>query len=78
MDFSELVKIRQSVRQYQPRPVASELLDKLIESVRLAPSASNSQPWKLVIVDDAELRSRVAQATFSTTVTLTALPSRPR
>jgi nitroreductase len=68
MEFSELMKTRQSVRRYQPRPVARELLDQLIESVRLAPSASNSQPWKLIVVDDAELCSRVAQATFSKTV----------
>jgi len=68
MEFSELVKTRQSVRQYQQRPVARELLDKLIESVRLAPSASNSQPWKLIVVDDPELCYRVAQATFSKSV----------
>jgi len=68
MEFSELEKIRQSVRQYQQRPVARELLDKLIESVRLAPSASNSQPWKLIVVDDPELCYRVAQATFSKSV----------
>jgi nitroreductase len=68
MEFSELVKIRQSVRQYQQRPVARALLDKLVEAVRLAPSASNAQPWKLIIVDEPELRTRVAQATFSKTV----------
>ena len=61
-------KTRQSVRQYRQRPVARELLDRLIEAVRLAPSASNTQPWKLIIVDDPELRSRVAQATFSKAV----------
>ena len=69
MEFSELLKIRQSVRQYQQRPVARALLDKLVEAVRLAPSASNAQPWKLIIVDEPELRTRVAQATFSKTVT---------
>jgi len=69
MEFSELLKTRQSVRQYQPRPVARELLGKLVEAVRLAPSASNAQPWKLIMVDDAELRSRVAQATYSAAVT---------
>jgi nitroreductase len=69
MEFSELLKIRQSVRQYQQRPVARALLDKLIEAVRLAPSASNAQPWKLIIVDEPELRIRVGQATFSNTVT---------
>ena len=65
MEFCELLRLRQSVRHYQQRPVARPLLDKLIEAVRLAPSASNSQPWKLIVVDDPDLRARVAQATFS-------------
>ncbi|MCX6556072.1 MAG: nitroreductase family protein [Candidatus Aminicenantes bacterium] len=65
MEFPELMKTRQSVRQYQPRPVPRELLDKLVEAVRLAPSASNAQPWKLIVVDDPELRTQVARATFN-------------
>ncbi len=65
MDFSELIQIRQSVRAYQNRPVEREKLETLIESVRLAPSASNSQPWKLIIVDDPEIKDQVARATFS-------------
>jgi nitroreductase len=69
MEFLELMKKRQSVRQYLQRPVPRDLLAKLVEAVRLAPSASNAQPWKLIVVDDPELRSRVAQATFSATVT---------
>jgi nitroreductase len=36
--------------------------------VRLAPSASNAQPWRLVIVDEPQLRARVAEATFSKTI----------
>ncbi len=68
MEFFELMKTRQSVRRYQQRPVPRELLGKLVEAVRLAPSASNSQPWKLIVVDDPELRTRVAQATFNATV----------
>jgi nitroreductase len=65
MKFSELIKIRQSVRQYQDRPVEQEKLQKLIEAVRLAPSASNSQPWKLILVDEPGLKDHVARATFS-------------
>ena len=65
MDFSELIQIRQSVRAYQSRPVGREKLEKLIEAVRLAPSASNSQPWKLIIVDAPEIKDQVARATFS-------------
>ncbi len=65
MEFSELIRQRQSVRSYQKRPVERALLDKLVEAVRLAPSASNSQPWKLILVDEPELREQVARATFS-------------
>ena len=68
MTFFELLKTRQSVRQYQQRPVEEEKLQRLIEAVRLSPSASNSQPWKLVVVNDPELRGQVARATFSKTL----------
>ncbi len=65
MDFGKLLRVRQSVRKYDDRPVEGEKINSLIEAVRLAPSASNSQPWKLIIVDDPELKDKVARATFS-------------
>lgn len=68
MEFTQLIATRQSVRKYTDKPVEAEKLALLIEAVRLAPSASNSQPWKLIIVDDRELKNKVAQATFSTLV----------
>ena len=68
MKFLELITTRQSVRKYQDRPVEKEKLEQLIEAVRLAPSASNSQPWRLIIVDDPELKDKVARATFSKVV----------
>lgn len=68
MNFSELVTLRQSVRSYQTKSVEKEKIRLLIESVRLSPSASNSQPWTLVIVDEPELKNKVARATFSSAV----------
>jgi nitroreductase len=68
MNFTELVKTRQSVRRYQDRPVEPEKLQAIVESVRLAPSASNSQPWTVIIVDDPALKEKVARATFSSAV----------
>jgi nitroreductase len=68
MGFAELIKERQSVRKYSQRPVEPEKIDLLIESVRLAPSACNSQPWKLIIVDDPVVRGAVANATISTAI----------
>ncbi len=68
MEFSKLIKIRQSVREYQTKAVEKEKFQQLIEAVRLAPSASNSQPWKLILVDEPELKDKVARATFSKAV----------
>lgn len=68
MRFTELLTGRQSVRAYADRPVEREKLDMLIEAVRLAPSASNAQPWKLIMVDDPQLRDAVARATFTAAI----------
>jgi len=68
MNFSELVKNRQSVRSYQERPVEPEKVQAIVESVRVAPSASNSQPWTLIMVDEPALKTKVARATFSSSV----------
>lgn len=62
MEFSELIKIRQSDRKYETRPVDKELVMKCIEAARLAPSACNSQPWKFVVVDDPVLLKEMADA----------------
>jgi nitroreductase len=66
MKFLELIKTRQSVRKYSPKPVEREKIERCIEAARLAPSACNSQPWKFIIVDDTELKKKVANETFST------------
>lgn len=65
MDFQELISKRQSVRKYQDKKVEKDKIEKLIEAVHMAPSACNSQPWKLIIVNDPELKSQVAKATFN-------------
>ena len=68
MTFQELINHRQSVRRYQGKPVEREKIERIIEAVHIAPSACNSQPWKLIIVDQPDLKNEVAKATFSKTV----------
>jgi len=63
MNFKELTQNRQSVRSYVDRVVEKEKLQQIIESVHMAPSACNSQPWRLIIVDDPDLKNKVAKAT---------------
>ena len=63
-NFTELATIRQSVRKYTDKAIEKEKLDLIIEACRIAPSASNSQPWKLIMVDNPDLKNEVANATF--------------
>jgi nitroreductase len=62
MNFLELVNRRQSVRRYADRPVERDKIEICLEAARLAPSTSNSQPWKFVVVDEPVLKSKVAAA----------------
>lgn len=64
MDFLELVSTRQSDRSFdQERPVEKEKIERILEAARLAPSACNAQPWHMIVVDEPELRNKVADAT---------------
>lgn len=51
MNFSELVQKRESCREYSDRPVTREETDAVLRSALLAPSACNSQPWKIIVCD---------------------------
>ena len=57
-----LAQKRCSVRKYDSRPVPDGLLRYVIEAARLAPSAVNLQPATFVVVRDAALLGRLAEA----------------
>ena len=65
MDVFEAIKIRKSVRAYDSRPIPNEILLRILEAGRLAPSAGNIQPWHFVVVSDGEKRKRLAQARYA-------------
>lgn len=62
--FLSLVNKRQSVRKYTDKPVEAEKLQRCLEAARMAPSASNSQPWKFVVVNDPGLVKKVGMETI--------------
>jgi nitroreductase len=62
MDVLEAIKIRRSVREYSSRPIPPDVLERMRQALRYAPSACNLQPWRFIIVSDAELRQKVARA----------------
>jgi len=62
MEVFETIESRRSIRKYKGDPVPAELLEKLLEAARLAPSASNVQSWKFKVVSDAETRGKLKEA----------------
>ena len=56
-----LLKARRSIRRYQPDPVPDEMVKRLLEAGRWAPSASNRQPWAFIVVRDEAIRHQLAQ-----------------
>ena len=64
MKFLDLVKARQSVREYLSKEVERDKIERCLEAARLAPSANNSQPWSFIVVEDPRLKDAVARNTF--------------
>ncbi|MDD4384954.1 MAG: nitroreductase family protein [Bacteroidales bacterium] len=63
--FYTLISTRQSDRGYTNEPIEKEKIEKIIEASRLAPSACNAQPWKFIVVDDEEIKNKLADTTSS-------------
>ena len=59
MSFYEMVISRRSIRQFKPEPVSRDILEKIVNTARLAPSAANLQPLEFVVVDEEELRKQL-------------------
>jgi nitroreductase len=60
MEFYDVIKTRRSVRSYEPSAVPEEVLSKVLDAARFAPSGSNRQPWKYLFVKSPELRKKIA------------------
>ena len=55
----KVIQDRRSIRQYTAEPVSDQDLDMILEAGRQAPSGENAQPWRFIIVKDAETRKRL-------------------
>jgi nitroreductase len=60
-----LIRGRRSVRRYDKKDVSIELIKKILESARYAPSAGNYQPWEFIVVKDPEMKKQIAEAAFN-------------
>lgn len=62
MTVYDAVKNRRSVRSFSDKAISAEVLEKMKQVLRYAPSACNFQPWRFVIVTDQKLRGGLAKA----------------
>ena len=62
MNVLEAITNRRSVRSYSSKPIPPDVMARMRQALRLAPSACNLQPWKFILVQDEHLRQQVAQA----------------
>lgn len=60
--FSDLVKSRRSIREYEDRPVEQEKIDTIIEAALRAPSGRGIRPWHFVVVTDRDMLEKLSVA----------------
>jgi len=57
VNLDDIIKNRRSIRDFSPQPVSDEQLQELLEAARWAPSGTNRQPWRFVILKgDSEIQ----------------------
>ncbi len=62
MDVHEAIRTRCSVRDYTTDAIPEETLLRVLEAARLAPSSSNRQEWRFIVVRDEARKKRLAEA----------------
>jgi len=62
MEVKRAIRERRSVRSYEKKEVPEEKIERVLEAARLAPSASNRQLWKFIVVRDEARRQKISKA----------------
>jgi nitroreductase len=70
MEVLEAIKTRRSIRKYKTTPVDDKTIELVLEAARWAPSWHNTQCWRFVVVQDSNIKSKLAD-------TLIAVSDRP-
>ena len=60
----DLLRTRFSTRSFQDRPIATSILQDMLEAGRLSPSGGNEQAWRFGVITDARTVARVAEAAY--------------
>ena len=58
-EFLDVLVSRKSIRRYKPDPIPDEMIDKILEAARWAPTGENYQPWRFIVIRDQETRNKI-------------------
>ena len=61
MDVYQAIKSRRTVRDYKPDPIPQELLKKILQAARWAPSSSNTQKWSFIVIQDRDTLTKLGE-----------------
>jgi nitroreductase len=60
MDLYQAIHSRRSIRKFASTPIPEEVLERMLKAMQAAPSGKNAQPWRFIIVREAETRKKIA------------------
>ena len=58
-DILDICTSRKSIRRYLPDPVPDDMIDRILEAARWAPTGENYQPWRFIVITDQETKNRI-------------------
>jgi len=61
VDYQKLIRTRRSIRGYRPDPVPEDVLQRILDAARVAPTAANRQPFQLIVITDPSTRARLKE-----------------
>ncbi|MBN2015815.1 nitroreductase family protein [Candidatus Dojkabacteria bacterium] len=64
-DILNIIKARRSIRKYKNKQVSQDLINRVLEAARWAPSAVNRQSWHFIVVNDPCIKKDLANKPFS-------------
>ena len=59
MDVLEAIKQRRSIRQFTDEPIEKDVLERLLDAARWAPTASNQQRWRFVVIASPSVKELI-------------------
>jgi F420 biosynthesis protein FbiB-like protein len=60
LDAATLIKTRRSIRKFKPDAVPREVVYSILDLAAWAPSAHNAQPWRCIVIDDENIKMKLA------------------